>query len=220
MFYKMVPYDASSRVPLVIAAPFLTGQRSIAQPVQLLDIFPTLAALAGVAPAPPYLQGHDLGPFLRGAAADPSRPPYVLIQNADEDQSMAWFAVVNGSHKLVQYGTGREVPPQLFDLGAEGGSEATNLAPSQPQAVAALDAALRSLIDYPAVALDIAAYQKQQLNFWRNATPDWRAVAASEAIRWHPAWSAAPEAALAALEAYLDDPSVALLPCSGALARG
>jgi choline-sulfatase len=216
----MCPYDASSRVPLVIASPALAGSRSIAQPVQLLDIFPTLAALAGVAPAPPYLQGHDLAPFLRGAASDPSRPPFVLVQNADEDQSMAWFAVVNGTHKLVQYGTGAEVPPQLFDLRADGGSEAANLAPAHPEAVAALDASLRSLCDYPRVALDIAAYQKQQLQFWRNSTADWRSVAASEAIRWHPAWSAAPAQALAALEAYLDDPEVAVLPCSGALARG
>ena len=219
MFYKMVPYDASSRVPLVIASPTLTGARTIAQPVQLLDIFPTLAALAGVSPAPPYLQGHDLAPFLTGDT-DPSRPPYVLIQNADEDQSMSWFALVNGTHKLVQYGTGQQVPPQLFDLTADNGSEATNLAPAHPEAVAALDASLRSLCDYPSVALDIALYQKQQLGFWRNSTPDWRAVAASEAIRWHPAWSAAPEAALAALEAYLQDPQVTLLPCSGALARG
>jgi choline-sulfatase len=215
----MVPYDASSRVPLVIAAPFLTGSRDIAQPVQLLDIFPTLAALARVSPAPPSLQGHDLAPFF-AAAADPARPPFVLIQNADEDQSMAWFAVVNGTHKLVQYGTGKEVPPQLFDLTADGGSEAVNLAPAHPEAVADLDAALRSLCDYPSVALDIAAYQKQQLIFWVNSTADWRAVVASEAIRWHPAWSAAPAAALAALEAYLEDPTVTVLPCSGSMVRG
>jgi hypothetical protein len=34
---------------------------------------------------------------------------------------MSWFAVVNGSHKLVQYGTGLQVPPQLFDLESDPG---------------------------------------------------------------------------------------------------
>ena len=50
MFYKMVPYDGSARVPLVIASPALAGlgAKTVAQPTQLLDIFPTLLGLAGV----------------------------------------------------------------------------------------------------------------------------------------------------------------------------
>jgi hypothetical protein len=32
---------------------------------------------------------------------------------------MSWFAVTDGTYKLVQYGTGSEVPPQLFNLSAD-----------------------------------------------------------------------------------------------------
>lgn len=101
LFYKMVPYDASSRVPLVWANPSLGSARVVSQPTQLLDIFPTVLAAAGTA-VPGYADGHDLAPFLKGASIDPSRPYFVISQNHDEDISMSWFLVMNGTHKLVQ----------------------------------------------------------------------------------------------------------------------
>ena len=222
-FYKMVPYDASSRVPLIFAAPFINGGAAsvVTQPTQLLDLFPTLLARAGV-PVPAYADGYDLAPFLAGATRDLSRPGFVVSQNHDEDISMSWFLVANGTHKLVQYGTGAEVPPQLFDL-AEDADEMVDLAPTSPADVAALDAALRSVIDYPSVALDVARYQLQQMWAWTNRTPDWRTVAASSAVRWQPGWAANPEASLAALEAYISggpNGPVKILACDGALVRG
>ncbi len=57
-------YDEVLRVPLVIRAPGLAPSR-IAEPVSLLDVAPTLLALAGI-PAEP-LDGHDLGPAIRDA---------------------------------------------------------------------------------------------------------------------------------------------------------
>ena len=221
-FYKMVAYDASSRVPLIFAAPFVNGGAPavVTQPTQLLDIFPTLLARAG-APVPAYADGYDLAPFLAGASRDASRPAFVVSQNHDEDISMSWFLVANGTHKLIQYGSGEQVPPQLFDLDADA-DEMVNLAPTAPADVAALDTALRSVIDYPAVALDVARYQKQQMWAWVNRTPDWRNVVASAKVRWQPGWSAAPKRALAALEAYISDGpdgNVTLLACSGALVR-
>ena len=222
MFYKMVPYDGSSRVPLLIASPALAslGAKTVTQPTQLLDIFPTILGLAGV-PIPAYADGFDLAPFFSaGVQRDGDRPPFVVVQNADTDQSMAWFAIVNGTHKLVQYGTGAEVPPQLFDLGADPG-EAANLANTTAgaAAVSALDAALRSAIDYPSVALDIAEYQRTQFRFWVNQTRTWRAVLASGQMRWQAAFAAHSDLALAAAEAYLAQTgAAAIVPCDGRLA--
>ncbi len=220
MFYKMIPYDASSRVPLAFAWPGLGAARVVEQPVQLLDIFPTLLKLAAL-PVPTYADGYDLAPFLAGSARDGSRPGFVISQNHDEDISMSWFLVSNGTHKLIQYGTGAEVPPQLFDLAADPG-EMVDLAASAPADVAALDAALRSAIDYPAVARDVARYQRQQLWFWTNSTPDWRSIAASSQVRWQSGWAARPERSLHVLEDFVaggpDAPSP-ILPCDGALER-
>ena len=223
MFYKMVSYDGSSRVPLVVASPALAGlgAKTVTQPTQLLDIFPTVLGLAGV-PVPAYADGFDLAPFFTaGVERDGARPPFVVVQNADTDQSMAWWAVVNGSHKLVRYGTGAEVGAQLFDLEADPG-EARNLANSSDAARAAetaLDAALRSVIDYPSVAREIAEYQLAQFRYWVNATRDWRGVLASAQMRWQAAFAAHSDLALAAAEAYLAQPgAAAIVPCDGRLA--
>ena len=220
----MVPYDGSSRVPLDIASPALAGlgAKTVTQPTQLLDIFPTLLGLAG-APVPAYADGFDLAPFFSaGVERDAARPPFVVMSNADTDQSMSWVAVVNGTHKLVQYGTGAEVPPQLFDLAADPG-ETRNLANSSDAARAAesaLDAALRSVIDYPAVARDIAQYQLTQFRYWVNVTgKGWRAALASPQMRWQVPFLAHHDLAIAAAEAYLAQPGeAAIVPCDGRLA--
>lgn len=224
LYYKMLPYDASTRVPLVVFSPALAagGGRVITQPVSLLDIFPTVLSLAAV-PVPPYADGYDLAPLFV-APSDPLRPPFVASQNADEDISMSWSLVVNGTHKLVQYGTGVEVPPQLFDLIADPNEKVNlyNTTPAADAAFAALDAQLKTLIDYPAVAMDIAAYQLEQFRWWTaNGTTDWRKEIASSDVRWQAAWAAHPAEALAAAEDYLATQGAPMpVPCSGALARG
>jgi hypothetical protein len=59
-------------VPLIISAPWLPGSAGLRSPAlaSLVDVFPTMAALAGVpAPAAYGLDGQDLSPVLLAAAA-------------------------------------------------------------------------------------------------------------------------------------------------------
>jgi hypothetical protein len=77
LFYKMVPYDASARVPLLFASPALSSfasassgplgggrishskARVVHAPVTLLDIFPTLLSMAaGSAAVPAFADGY------------------------------------------------------------------------------------------------------------------------------------------------------------------
>ncbi len=67
-------YDATQRVPLLVRGPFVPAGRVVAGVVRLSDVAPTLAALAGVAPAP--TDGTDLTP-LWGEAPSPPRLAYV-----------------------------------------------------------------------------------------------------------------------------------------------
>jgi hypothetical protein len=216
-----MPQEASSHVALLVASPQLAagGARYVAQPTQLLDIFPTMLSLAGL-PTPDYADGFDLSPFLKGADTDPSRPPFVCSQNHDEDISMSWFAVMDGTYKLVQYGTGDQVPPQLFNLSADP-HEMTNLYNASPAYVAIaedLDAKLRSNIDYPAVALDVALYQKQQFLWWAaNGTTHWEEEIKSANVRWSTSWAEYPDQALAAVKAWMANDTVAIQPCNGKL---
>ena len=111
---------------------------------------------------------------------------------------------MNGTHKLVQYGPGGLVRPQLSDVVADP-DELVNLHNASDAARAAeasLDAALRSDIDCPAVAQDVANYQLAQFRFWTNAMTDWRTEIASANVRWQAAFAAHHDLALAAVEAY------------------
>ena len=67
---KMTNYTIDTHVPLIIRAPgqIRPGLR-LSQPVELVDIYPTLAALAGL-PVPSQLQGASAVPLL----ANPQRP--------------------------------------------------------------------------------------------------------------------------------------------------
>ncbi|MBE0652924.1 MAG: sulfatase, partial [Bacteroidales bacterium] len=66
---KFTLWEESTRVPLIIRAPGITRAGSTsAEPVSLLDIYPTLASLAGFS-IPSHCDGESLVPYLR----DPER---------------------------------------------------------------------------------------------------------------------------------------------------
>jgi arylsulfatase A-like enzyme len=59
-------YEEVVRVPLVVSWPGrLPGGVVVEDPVRLIDVMPTVLALAGL-PAPPRMQGRDLAPLWRG----------------------------------------------------------------------------------------------------------------------------------------------------------
>ena len=67
---KFTLWEEVTRVPLIIVAPGVTtpGSRT-AQPVSLLDLYPTLTELAGL-PTPDHVEGTSLGPLLRNQNAE------------------------------------------------------------------------------------------------------------------------------------------------------
>ena len=70
-FNKEVPYDEAIRIPLVLRLPgTLAADSRYAGIVSLLDLYPTCAALCGVAPAA-EVQGVDHSPALLGRAEPP-----------------------------------------------------------------------------------------------------------------------------------------------------
>jgi arylsulfatase A-like enzyme len=70
MWAKHTNFELDTRVPLIISAPRMAarGQRTPALG-ELVDLYPTLAELAGL-PLPPHLEGSSLAPLLN----DPARP--------------------------------------------------------------------------------------------------------------------------------------------------
>ncbi len=110
LWFKMCFFEGSARVPLMIAAPGLTPQR-IDTPVSTLDVTPTLAALAGVSmqDVAPWVDGHDLGPLMRGDERDDP----VAIEYAAEGSDAPLVCLRYGKWKYTRCALD---PDMLFDL--------------------------------------------------------------------------------------------------------
>jgi arylsulfatase A-like enzyme len=74
-------YEVATRVPLLVSMPgtFARGAAS-GRTAELVDVFPTLAELAGL-PAPPDLQGQSLAPLLRDPQAAWEFPAYSVTRS-------------------------------------------------------------------------------------------------------------------------------------------
>ena len=132
-------HDEVVRVPLIVAGPLVAAGRVVAEQVRLIDLFPTIAGLAGTAPgAPLAVQGRDLGPFLRGESAKASDAFLELLVDGRSVRGLR----STGGTKIVHDGaTGMA---QLFDLDADPG-ERRSLPPGSPGWEPALDALRRAV---------------------------------------------------------------------------
>jgi uncharacterized sulfatase len=94
LWMKQSLFEQSTRTPLMIAGPGVTAAgRASRRIVELVDIYPTLAALTGLTP-PSGLQGRSLAPLVR----DPRAP---------------WdFGALSEVHRpLTRFGAGRAAAP-------------------------------------------------------------------------------------------------------------
>jgi N-acetylglucosamine-6-sulfatase len=66
---KDAPYDAASRVPLIARGPGITAGSAVDRIALNIDLFPTIAELAGIS-SPPYVDGRSLVPLFMGSDGD------------------------------------------------------------------------------------------------------------------------------------------------------
>lgn len=119
--FKFSPWEESVRVPLVIAGPTVAQNKECGTPVSLLDIYPTLTDLAGVAPQH-KLDGFSMKPLLENPeagqwdgpdfslAASASKAPVVKDQPAPvKDQH---FSLRTERYRYIRCRNGEE---ELYD---------------------------------------------------------------------------------------------------------
>ncbi len=110
---KNTLWERSTHVPLVIAGPGVP-RRIVDDPVELLDLYPTLAELAGL-PPPSGVEGLSLVPQLHGEART---RPAITTHNKDN------HAVRTKDWRYIRYADGSE---ELYDRRVDP-NEWTNLA--------------------------------------------------------------------------------------------
>lgn len=138
---KMTNFEVATRVPLIIAAPGLEASRT-ASIAELVDLYPTLCTLTGVAP-PEYLQGEDLTPVLRGDSPQNTRAFSQYVRYGGQYMGRA---VRTEDYRCVVWteeSSGKIVARELYDHRTDS-AEIRNLA-SRPERVADM-VALESLI--------------------------------------------------------------------------
>jgi arylsulfatase A-like enzyme len=135
LWQKMSLFERSARVPLIIAAPGRKGNgRTAAGVVELVDLYPTLATLAGLEP-PDDLDGVSLAAMLDD--------PQVSVKPAAYTQVRDGYSVRTARWRYTEWSSGSK-GAQLYDMELDAG-ETTNLAddPKRAQTVAELRSLLQ-----------------------------------------------------------------------------
>jgi arylsulfatase A-like enzyme len=112
-------HEENVHVPLLMRVPGLPARRIGAEPVSLLDLFPTVLALAHL-PVPADARGHDLMEALATGAQAPGRHVFIESVFAGFGAKNAYHnAVVTARHKLMEDTGTRQV--ELYDLARDPG---------------------------------------------------------------------------------------------------
>jgi choline-sulfatase len=109
-------WERSTRVPLIFAGPSVQSTAVCSQPVELLDLYPTLIDLCGL-PSHSGLEGHSLVPQLKDAKK-PRERPAITTHNQNN------HSVRSEHYRYIRYADGSE---EFYDHRSDP-QEWTNLA--------------------------------------------------------------------------------------------
>jgi arylsulfatase A-like enzyme len=103
---KMTLWEESTHVPLIVVAPGVTtpGSRS-AEAVSLMDIYPTLAEIAGL-DVPRHIEGQSLLPLLADPSAQrtvPALTTYGFGNHSVRDERYRYTRYADGSEELYDH---------------------------------------------------------------------------------------------------------------------
>src|SRR5688500_16364587 len=102
---KTTLWERSTRVPLILAGPGVANAAKCDSAVELLDLYPTLAALCGL-PPPLAVEGRSLVPQLKDAAAPRAQPAVTTHgpgNHAVRDARWRYIRYADGSEELYDH---------------------------------------------------------------------------------------------------------------------
>ena len=126
LWYKMSFFENSVRVPLIVHAPGRFEPRRVAAAASLLDVTPTLVALAGGDASALDVDGRSLAPQLEGG----STPDEIVGEYLAEGAVAPIVMIRRGRFKFIHSPSD---PDQLYDLAADP-EERENVAAAPQQA--------------------------------------------------------------------------------------
>ena len=163
LWFKMVHYERSIRVPLIVKLPGESKARRVAQNASLIDLLPTLVDIASGGEMPDLaapIEGTSLLPLVRGGVVK-DWTDTVYGEYLAEGTTEPVFMIKRGSQKLI---TAKDDPVQLFDTAADP-HELINLAtdPAHAKTLAAMTAEAAKRWDSDAICADVVASQRARI---------------------------------------------------------
>lgn len=136
--------EGSARVPLLLAGPGIAKSKASTRTVELLDLYPTLADLCGLAGTPGNLAGRSLKPLLRNPTAQWARPAYSQVQRGNGPNAFPGFSVRQDRWRYTEWDGGQR-GAELYDEQSDPG-ELRNLVndPQHAKTVAQLKRTLQA----------------------------------------------------------------------------
>lgn len=153
---KSCMYEASGRVPLILAGPGFQAGEVRQDLASIIDLYPTLLELGGCE-ADPRTEGVSL------TLAPEQRPQVALSQYHDGMQPTGSFMLRKGPWKWIEY---PGLPPQLFQL-EEDPDELNNRASSEPEVARDMAAEMRRHLDVEAIDALAKADGRRCYSLWR-----------------------------------------------------
>jgi uncharacterized sulfatase len=142
---KQTLFERSLRTPLIVAAPGLAGRgRPSERVVELLDVYPTVADLAGLS-APAGLHGRSLRALLSDPRHEWERPAISQVRRQSKETTSMGYSLRTTRWRYTEWDLGAS-GVELYDETADPG-EARNLAadPAHAAVVADLRTQLRTV---------------------------------------------------------------------------
>jgi uncharacterized sulfatase len=112
---KQTNFEAAARIPLLISAPGIRGHGGgSSRPVELLDIYPTLAEMCGLEYTPSNLQGRSLVPLLANPNAVWDAPAISQMRRAQQGRSVMGYSMRTERYRYTEWEFGTE-GAELYD---------------------------------------------------------------------------------------------------------
>jgi uncharacterized sulfatase len=122
---KQTLFERSARAPMMMAAPGVARGRATTRLVEFIDIYPTLADLAGLTP-PPGLHGRSLKPLLVDPQMKWDHPALTQVRRGSGNQMFMGYSIRTDKWRYTEWDEGAR-GVELYDESADPG-ELRNLA--------------------------------------------------------------------------------------------
>ncbi len=118
LWMKQSLFEESARVPFMIRAPGMKGNGHTAPGlVEYVDIYPTLADLAGLTP-PKNLQGVSLKPLLKNPTMKWDKPAFTQVYRSGVNANFSGHSVRTERWRYIEWDDGKQ-GVQLYDQTAD-----------------------------------------------------------------------------------------------------